>query len=304
VTAKQKPTLVVMAAGVGSRYGGLKQLDPVGPGGEGIIDYSVFDAVRAGFDRVVFIIRRDIEEDFRSIIGRKHERRVDVAYAFQELADLPQGFTLPAGRQKPWGTGQAIIAACSHVRAPFAVINGDDFYGGDAYRTLGGYLETLDPAGTNYAMVGYRMRNTLSEFGTVSRGVCVADDRGNLREVVERLKIEKRGEGAVAHEEGGVDLQFTGDEIVSMNMFGFTPTAFDILERRFVEFLGKHGGEPKTEFLLPREVGTMIASGIATMRMLSSSATWFGITYREDREHVVAAIRALVAKGEYPARIS
>ena len=201
-----KPTLVVMAAGVGSRYGGLKQLDAVGANGEGIIDYSVYDAVRAGFDKVVFIIRRDIEEDFRRIIGRKHERRVRVEYAFQELGDLPAGFGVPQGREKPWGTAQAIIAARKHVSAPFAVINGDDFYGQDAYRTLARYLEGLDPAGTGYAMVGYRLRNTLSEFGTVSRGVCALDPQGNLREVVERLKVEKRGQGAVSLEEEGSRL--------------------------------------------------------------------------------------------------
>lgn len=292
-----------MAAGVGSRYGGLKQLDAVGQNGEGIIDYSVYDAVQAGFGKVVFIIRRDIEKDFRRIIGRKHERRVEVAYAYQELADLPEGFAVPTGRSKPWGTGQAIISARAHVEVPFAVINGDDFYGQDAYRTLCRYLEELDPAGTRYAMVGYPLRNTLSEFGTVSRGICRTDAQGDLLEVVERLKIEKRGRGALSHEEDGQDLPLSGDEIASMNMFGFTPTVFDELGRRFVDFLKIAGKEPKTEFLLPREVGAMIASRAASVRVLASSATWFGITYREDKEQVVSSIRQLIEKGEYPARM-
>jgi hypothetical protein len=254
-------------------------------------------------DKVVFIIRRDIEEDFRRIIGRKHERRVRVEYAFQELGDLPAGFGVPQGREKPWGTAQAIIAARKHVSAPFAVINGDDFYGQDAYRTLARYLEGLDPAGTGYAMVGYRLRNTLSEFGTVSRGVCALDPQGNLREVVERLKVEKRGQGAVSLEEEGKELPLSGDEIVSMNMFGFTPTAFDELERRFIGFLSRHSGDKKAEFLLPREVNAMVADGTATVRVLSSSATWFGITYREDKEHVIASIRGMIERGDYPARL-
>ena len=304
MTSTRKPTLLVMAAGVGSRYGGLKQLDAVGAAGEGIIDYSVYDAVRAGFDRVVFIIRRDIEVDFRRVIGRKHERRVDVAYAFQELTDLPGGFTVPEGRTKPWGTGQAILAARASVTAPFAVINGDDFYGLDAYRTLGSYLSTLDPAGRGYAMVGYRLRNTLSEHGTVSRGVCEMDGAGDLRSVVERLKIEKKGSGAVAHEEGSPDLPLTGDEIVSMNMFGFTPTVFELLEERFAAFLREHGRDMKQEFLLPREVNAMVAARQATVRVLSSRAVWFGITYREDKEYVVESIRRLIRGGDYPERIA
>ena len=252
---------------------------------------------------MVFVIRRDIEEDFRRIIGAKHERRIAVKYAFQELGDLPAGFDVPAGRVKPWGTAHAVLAAKPHVEEPFAVINGDDFYGRDAYGTLGRYLRGLDPSRATYAMVGYRLRNTLSEFGTVSRGICGTDATGDLRDVVERLKIEKRGAGAVAHEEGGLDIALTGDEIASMNMFGFTPALFGQLERRFVAFLEAHGRELKTEFLLPREVNALVASGEASVRVLSSTATWFGITYREDKERVVASIRSLIDKGEYPARI-
>lgn len=292
-----------MAAGVGSRYGGLKQLDAVGPNGEGIIDYSVYDAVRAGFDKVVFIIRRDIEEDFRRLIGSKHERRVQVAYAHQELDDLPNGYAVPAGREKPWGTGQAILAARAAMDAPFGVVNGDDFYGLDAFRALARYLQTLDPAANGYAMVGYRLRNTLSDHGTVSRSVCSIDTQGDLQEVVERLKIEKTADGAVAHEEGATDLPLSGEEIVSMNMFGFTPTVFGVLEERFKGFLASHGTELKSEFLLPREVNEMVSRSVAKMRVLSSTATWFGITYREDKERVVASIRGLIEAGEYPERI-
>lgn len=292
-----------MAAGVGSRYGGLKQLDAVGAHGEGIIDYSVYDAARAGFDTVVFIIRRDIEDDFRRIIGAKHERRLRVLYAYQELTDLPDGRSPPAGRTKPWGTGQAILAASRLTSAPFGVINGDDFYGADAYRALADYLRGVDPASNRYAMVGYRLRNTLSEHGTVSRGVCAVDREGNLKEVVERLKIERTGDTAVAHEEGAPDLRLTGDEIVSMNMFGFTPTLFDILSGRFAEFLRQSGQELKSEFLLPREVNTLVAQGVAKVRVLSSAATWFGITYREDRDHVIASIRKRIQAGEYPEKI-
>lgn len=299
----QGPALVVMAAGVGSRYGGLKQIDVVGAGGEGIIDYSVYDALREGFTSVVFVIRRDFEEDFRRIIGGKHERHAEVCYAYQELEDLPAGFSVPAGREKPWGTAHAVMAAKPLVRGPFAVVNGDDFYGRDAYRSMCAYLRGLDPARATYAMVGYKLRNTLSDFGTVSRGICVTDDRGDLREVVERLRIEKRGTGAVAHEEGGRDLPLTGDEVTSMNMFGFTPALFPQLERRFLDFLRSHGRELKAEFLLPREVNALVASGEAKVRVLSSSATWFGITYREDKEHVIASIRSLIDRGEYPARI-
>ena len=293
-------TLLVMAAGVGSRYGGLKQLEPIGEHGEGIIDYSVFDALRAGFQRIVFVIRRDIEGDFRRIIGSKHERRTDVRYAFQELEDLPDGFSVPPGREKPWGTAHAVLAARPQVEGPFAVINGDDFYGADAYRVLGRYLREVERSSTQYAMVGYDLANTLSDYGTVSRGVCVADAQGNLRQVVERLNVEKRGEGAVAHEEDGSTIELSGREIVSMNMFGFTPAVFDQLCERFLEFLGEHGRDRKAEFLLPREVDALVSRGAATVKVLRSTATWFGITYREDREHVVRSIRELAHRGLYP----
>ena len=297
-----KPALVVMAAGVGSRYGGLKQIDAVGTSGEGIIDYSVYDAARSGFGKVVFIIRKDIEKDFREIIGKKHEKRLDVSYAFQQLSDVPAGFAVPEDRKKPWGTAHAVLTVASLVDVPFAVINGDDFYGVDAYRALGRYLQSLSEDAREFALVGYTLRNTLSDHGTVSRGVCRMDDDGFLDELVERLKIEKCSSAARALEgEGHVDL--SGDEIVSMNMFGFTPAVFPLLRQRFASFIDRRGGDPKAEFLLPDEVGRMVAEKLIRVKVITTSAEWFGITYREDRESVVRSIRSLVQQGGYPEKL-
>lgn len=299
-----KPTLVVMAAGIGSRYGGLKQLEPIGAHGEGLIDYSVYDAQRAGFGRIVFIIRREIEQDFKEIIGAKHDNRLPIDYAFQELNDIPSGFTVPEDRHKPWGTAQAILVTEPLIHEPFAVINGDDFYGLDAYETLASYLREIDTNGLTFAAVGYVLRNTLSEHGTVSRGVCEIDSDGNLEKVVEQLKIEKDGMGARVIEEDGRTSALEGDEIVSMNMFGFTPAIFPILRERFVTFLENHIAEPKAEFLLPREVDYMIQNQLARVKVLTSSATWFGITHKEDKEFVMKSIQALVHQGVYPPKIS
>ena len=291
-------TLVILAAGIGSRYGGLKQMDPVGPSGEFIIDYSVFDALRAGFTRVVFIIRHDIEEAFRATIGARVARHADVAYAFQELADLPAGFVLPADRRKPWGTGQALLSCRALVQTPMAVINADDFYGAEAYRSLAAHLDAAPAAGTDFAMVGYRLDGTLSPHGTVARGICRADAHGWLE------RIEETGElravaGGVASPRGVL----AGTECVSMNFWGFTPAIFAELESRFPVFLRQGLSNPKSEFFVPTVVDELIRERRARVRVLSTTGSWLGVTNADDKAPVVAAIRALVDAGAYPARL-
>jgi NDP-sugar pyrophosphorylase family protein len=284
-----------MAAGMGSRYGGLKQLDAVGPGGETIIDYSIYDALRAGFARLVFVIRHDIEAPFREAIGSKFEKRIAVDYVFQELDKLPPGFTVPAGRTKPWGTTQAILLAEGILGEPFAAINADDFYGRESFQILADFLR----AGSgDHAMVGYTLRNTLSEHGSVSRGVCECDAAGYLRAVVELTKIEKQGRGAQAE---GRD--FSGDELVSMNFWGFTPTLFPQLRERFEAFLRRGGQELKSESYIPTTVNELVASGAARVKVLGTPASWFGVTYKEDKPHVTASIRQLIARGDYPEKL-
>jgi len=287
-----QPTLLIMAAGVGSRYGGLKQIDPVGPNGETIIDYSVFDALRAGFGRLVFIIRRDIEAPFREAIASRFESRLAVDYVCQELANLPQGFTVPEGRTKPWGTTHAILQAEDLLNEPFAVINADDFYGRESFQVLGGFLRA---GGSDYAMVGYTLRNTLSEHGSVSRGVCECDAEGYLRAVAELTKVEKHDRGAQA--EGRV---LTGDELVSMNFWGFTPLVFAQLRERFFEFMRRHGQELKSECYIPTTVNELVANGVARVKVLHTPSSWFGVTYQEDRPRIKAGIRELIARCEYP----
>lgn len=298
-----KPTLVVMAAGVGSRYGGLKQIEPVGPSGEIIVDYSVYDAIRGGFGKVVFIIRRDIEKDFKAAIGSHFEGRVPVEYVYQELADLPAGFSVPAGRQKPWGTGHAVLRCKDKVREPFAVINADDFYGRDSYAIMARALEALPAGGNDYCMVGYAVGNTLSEHGSVTRGVCEIGPDGMLRRVVERFKIEKTATGARYADEHDQWHDLPPNAVVSMNLFGFTPTFFGHLEAMFPEFLSANASSPKAEFLLPALVDQLIKAGKCTMKVLQTPERWFGVTYKEDRPEVAAGIRALVDAGRYPRRL-
>ncbi len=294
----QKPTLLVLAAGMGSRYGGLKQIDPVGPSGETIIDYSIYDAIRAGFGKVVFVIRHDIEKTFREVVGSKFEKRLPVEYAFQEITDTPASFTVPASRTKPWGTGHAILVAEKVIHEPFAMINADDFYGADTFRTLADYLRQVRADSSAYAMVGFTLRKTLSEHGTVARGVCQVDDTGKLKHIVEMLKIEKIATGA---RQGDVTL--TGDEPVSMNFWGFTPTLFGHLHTEFQKFLQAHGQEEKSEFLIPMVVGGLVNQGQATCQILRTTSSWFGVTYREDRPIVIESVRQLVQRGEYPAQL-
>jgi len=295
-----KPTLLVLAAGMGSRYGGLKQLDAVGPSGETILDYAVFDAIRAGFGRVVFVIRREFEEAFRAQVAAKYADRVRVDYVFQSLDALPAGFAPPPGREKPWGTGHAVWCAREAVREPFAVIGADDYFGRDAFEKLAACLSGNPPSeitGPQFAMVGYRLANTLSENGAVSRGVCAATADGALQRVVEHTGIlrEEVGEGA--------GKKFTGEEIVSMNCWAFTPALFAALDRQFMEFLKTRGGELKSEFYLPEAVSRQIAAGEASVRVVPTTASWFGVTYREDKPRVQTALASLVGAGVYPSRL-
>jgi hypothetical protein len=295
-----KPTLLVMAAGMGSRYGGLKQIDPVGPSGETLMDYSIFDALRAGFGKIVFVIRKDIEAPFKETIGAKFEARTPVDYVFQELDKIPAGFKVPEGRTKPWGTTQAVLMAEDAIHEPFAVINADDFYGAEGYQVLSNHLNSGSP---DYAMVGFVLRNTLSEFGSVARGVSQADNNGYLKSVVELTKVEPDGKGAKDTDPSGKVTPLTGDELVSMNMWGFTPAVFPQLRERFRAFLERSGNDLKSENYVPSTVNELVSSGEARVKVLRTNDAWFGVTYREDRQRVVDSIAALVKKGKYPEKL-
>ncbi|HEX4286392.1 MAG TPA: sugar phosphate nucleotidyltransferase [Terracidiphilus sp.] len=291
------PTLLVLAAGMGSRYGGMKQIDPVGPEGETIMDYSIFDARRAGFGKVIFVIRKGIEREFREVIGTRYDKRVPVEYVFQEIDKLVPPHMIPAGRTKPWGTTHAILMASSIIREPFAVINADDFYGAASFRALAHHLQL---GIQEQAMVGFVLRNTLSEFGSVARGICKIDDHGHLKQIVEFKSIERVGSHIVNTEADGQQMQLTGAEAVSMNMWGFTPDIFPQLHERFEEFLNEHSGDPKAECYIPSTVNELIASGAARVRVLPGEEAWFGVTYREDRPRAVSNIHRLVEGGYYP----
>ena len=300
MTPGPSPTLLVLAAGIGSRYGGLKQIDPVGPAGETIIDYSIFDALRAGFGKLVFVIRKDIEQQFREIVGARFEKRIATEYVFQSLEDIPPRFTVPAGRTKPWGTTQAILLAASVIHEPFAAINADDFYGADGYRELARHLTSGTP---DYAMVGFILRNTLSDFGSVARGVCQVADDGYLLHIVELTKIERDGDGARNTDAAGRVTTLSGDEPVSLNMWGFTPRVFDQLRERFENFLEGNASDLKAECYSPSTVGELVQSGEARVRVLHTRDSWFGVTYREDRPRVIESIRRLIGDGLYPERL-
>jgi len=291
------PTLLVLAAGLGSRYGGLKQFDPVGPAGETILDYAVFDAVRAGFGRVVFVIRRKFEAAFCTQVAAKYAGRVAVDIVCQELDALPAGFAPPTGREKPWGTGHAVWCARDAIHEPFAVIGADDFFGRDAFQKLAEFLSADRNSkieNRKFCMIGYRLDRTLSEHGTVARGVCEVGADGLLRGIVERTAIAPA-------QLGRGDLR--GDATVSMNCFGFTPALFPALDAQLGEFLRAAGGDAKREFYLPEVVSAMIARGEATVRVLPTPGEWFGVTHRGDRPRVVAALAALVQRGVYPAQL-
>lgn len=298
-------SLLILAAGMGSRYGGLKQLDRMGPSGETVMDYSVFDAMRAGFDRVVFVIRRDFESEFKEIIASRYADKVKIDYAFQDLNDLPAGFTVPAERVKPWGTGHAVYAARRLLHEPFAVINADDFYGQDSYRQIAAYLrnKTLSEK-IEGCIAAFRLSNTLSENGSVSRGICTDDGHGHLAQVVENTKIYRRDDGKIVSlQSDGTELPLTGEEPASMNCWGFTPALLVPLERLFTEFLKTRGSELKSEFYLPFVVDSLIRGGEAEITMCHSRDSWFGVTYREDRPAVQQALQKLVASGAYPNKL-
>ena len=301
-------TRVIMAAGIGSRFGGgIKQLEPVGPGGEIIMDYSIHDALEAGFDKIVFIIRKDLDKDFREIIGNRIERIAPVEYAYQELEDLPEGYVKPAERTKPWGTGQAILAAKDLVKEPFLVINADDYYGKEGFRKIHQYMvEEMDTEADVYDMCmgGFILSNTLSENGGVTRGVCVVNPDGSLKDVTETYNIERKGHGLFADDEEGNPVLVSPDQHVSMNMWGFPPAFIQELERGFPEFLDSlKPGDLKAEYLLPRIVDKMIKTGKARVTVLETRDKWFGVTYKEDKQTVVKAIRELIEQGVYPEKL-
>lgn len=287
---------------MGSRYGGLKQIDGLGPSGETIMDYSVYDALRAGFGKVVFVIRKDFEEAFREVVISKYADKVPCEVCFQSVDRVPEGCTYNPERTKPWGTNHAVLMAKDLIKEPFAVINADDFYGRDSFQVLADYLKSVEGTTGKYCMVGYRVANTLSENGSVSRGVCATDENGYLTDVVERTKIEKVGD-KIIYTEDGVDTEIAPNSPVSMNMWGFTPEYFEYVEKAFVEFLKTRGQELKSEFYIPTLVNDMIRNGEATCKVLDTTSKWFGVTYSEDRPQVVMKINNLVKEGVYPEKL-
>jgi len=292
--------LLVLAAGMGSRYGGLKQIDSVGPSGETIVDYSIYDALRAGFAKVVFVIRKDIEQSLRLTVGTRFEKHVDVKYVFQELDKLPPEFSVPARRTKPWGTLHAVLMASDTINEPFAVINADDFYGAESYRSLARYLQS-DPL--NYSMVGFVLRNTLSDFGPVSRGVCQTDGNDFLQGIVELTNIVRDGAHAMNTDAAGRVTKLSDDEVVSMNMWGFRPHIFEQLREMFQEFLRRSGSDLSSESYLPSAVNELVLAGRAHVKVLRTNDLWCGITYREDHPRVVERISQLIRDGFYPKRL-
>lgn len=299
-----KPTLLIMAAGMGARYGGLKQIDPVGPNGEIIIDYSVYDAVRAGFGKLVFVIRHYFEDAFREKIGGRFDGFLTTSYAFQELDSCTGGLEPPPGREKPWGTGHAVLVANDLIEGPFAVINADDYYGPNSMKLVANFLSSTHPVhGDEHAMVGYVLRNTLSEHGSVARGVCECDESMCLRRIVEYPRVEKLDGEVRGFDSSGSERLFSGGEIVSMNLWGFQPSLFRHLETQFSEFLRSHGQDPDAEFYIPYVVDQLIQSRQARVKVLRTSDAWFGITYREDKEIAASAISRLIRNGVYPEQL-
>ena len=299
-------TLLILAAGMGSRYGGLKQIDPITDAGEFIIDFSVYDAIRAGFDKIVFVIKEENLEIFKETIGKRFENKIKVEYVFQKLDDLPEEFSVPEGRTKPWGTAHALLAARNTVNEPFAVINADDFYGKSAYLSLAEHFKASSKLGdkSEYAMVGYILKNTLTENGTVSRGVCSVDENGALLDVVERTAIRREGDHAVFEEDGN-NTPLSLDSVVSMNFWGFTPDVFGYVWEGFKSFLGTIDKNPqKSEYYLPFAVCDLMKKGICNVKVYNSKDAWYGVTYQEDRESVVNSIKALKESGAYPQKLA
>jgi dTDP-glucose pyrophosphorylase len=297
-----EPTLLILAAGMGSRYGGLKQMDPMGPNGETVLDYSVYDAIQAGFKRVVFIIREDFAPAFRKGIGARFEGKIEVEYAFQSLDDLPSGFKVPAGREKPWGTAHAVRAARHYVTGAFAVINADDFYGADAYLRITDYFNKSsksDDEVSHYCMVGYQINKTLSEHGDVNRGIC-ADENGLLTDVEEITEIKREEDGQIrGNRLDGSRITIPESALASMNFWGFDDNFFSQLEKHFITFLEQYGNEMKSECYIPTVIDDLIRQNLADCRILETTSSWFGVTYPDDKPHVVDAIRQLVDQGAY-----
>ena len=298
-----KPTLFVLAAGMGSRYGGLKQLDGLGPNGETIMDYSIYDAIRAGFGKVVFVIRKTFEKDFMEIIAKKYKGQIEIEIVFQEITEVPESITFNPERSKPWGTNHAVLMGKDVINEPFAVINADDFYGKESFQALADFLRSVENKKNDYCMVGYHVGNTLSESGSVSRGVCVVDENGNLSNVVERTSIEEKGGAIIYLDEVGKEVKIPENTPVSMNMWGFTPDYFEYSLESFKKFLKENGDNLKSEFYIPFVVNELIVSGIVTCKVLDTTSKWFGVTYSEDRPQVVLKINELVRKGVYPEKL-
>lgn len=295
-----KPTLFVLAAGMGSRYGGLKQLDGLGPNGETIMDYSIYDAIKSGFGKLVFVIRKSFEEEFVNKIASKYSKHIPVEIVFQELTDLPEGFTVHPERVKPWGTNHAVLRGKDVINEPFAVINADDFYGRDAFEKLAGFLNNLENSENHYCMVGYRLQNTLSESGAVARGICDTDENGFLKSIVERTHIEKK-DGKIQYKDAENYWFELGENTpVSMNMWGFTPDYFKYSAEYFIKFLELNQSNLKAEYFIPLMVDHLIMNKTADVKVLDTTSKWFGVTYAEDRDSVVAKLQNLVDKGEYP----
>lgn len=298
-----KPTLFVLAAGMGSRYGGLKQLDGLGPNGETIMDYSIYDAIRAGFGKIVFVIRKSFEDDFRSIVIEKFKNQIEVEVVFQDITDVPEGSTYNPERSKPWGTNHAVLMGKDVIREPFAVINADDFYGQESFAVLADFLRSVEGKKNTYCMVGYRVGNTLSESGSVSRGVCVVDENNYLQNVVERTHIEEKNGTIFFLDEENKEVAIPANTPVSMNMWGFTPDYFDYSLEAFKNFLATDGDKLKSEFYIPLVVNNLIVEKKATCEVLDTPSKWFGVTYAEDRPQVVLKINELIRKGDYPEKL-
>ena len=297
-----KPTLLVLAAGIGSRYGGLKQMDQVGPSGETIIDYSIYDAMKAGFGKVVFVIRRDIEKDFKEVFIDKLKDHIDVDYVFQHIDMVPKGISFSYDRNKPWGTGHAVMVAEQKINEPFAVINADDFYGGSSYRVMADFLTNSSDI-NEYSMVGYRLDRTLSDHGHVARGVCETSQDSYLKVVTERTKIENENDKIVFTDDDGSITVLTGNETVSMNFWGFKKSVFDHLNELFIQFVKENSDDPKAEFFIPDMITDLINKNAAKVKVLNTDELWFGVTYREDKPIVIESIRELVSKGVYPSKL-
>ena len=298
-----KPTLLIMAAGLGTRYGGLKQIDPIGPNGEIIIDYSIYDAIKAGFSKLVFVIQHYFEVAFKEKIGSKFDNLVETAYAYQELDACLDGFILPKDRHKPWGTGHAILVAKDVIREPFAVINADDYYGPDSFRAIANFLATPGHNHDDYAMVGYTLRDTLSDCGPVARGVCRCDGQMFLSAIAERKKVEKTAKGVYYLDEDGTEHPLTGNEVVSMNLWGFQPSIFNHLQPCFRRFLSEQGSDKNAELHLPTVVDELVESGQATVKVLHSDEAWFGVTFRRDAVTAAKCIRELINQHRYPEKL-